>query len=148
LRSPRTDATRAPTWCKREQALYWIDVEEPALHRFDPATGKDIRWPLAEEIGCFVLSNKGGGAIVALRSGIHRLDLATGKTVCLAGPPYDPSLHRFNEGACDAAGRFWVGIMFAPTGRGLDPPEHKAGEAGALHYYTPDEGLVERSPAG
>ncbi|MGH6838977.1 MAG: SMP-30/gluconolactonase/LRE family protein [Methylocella sp.] len=143
----RATTGETPTWCEREQALYWIDIEEPALHRFDPATGEDVRWPLADEIGCFVLPNKPGAAIVALRSGIHRLDLATGETVCLAEPPYDSSLHRFNEGACDAAGRFWVGTMFAPAGRGLDPPGHKAGEAGALRYYTPDDGLVERAPA-
>ncbi len=23
----------SPTWSEREQALYWIDIEEPALHR-------------------------------------------------------------------------------------------------------------------
>ncbi|MGI8569873.1 MAG: SMP-30/gluconolactonase/LRE family protein [Methylocella sp.] len=146
----RATTGETPTWCEREQALYWIDVEEPALHRFDPATGEDVRWPLADEIGCFVLPNRSGAAIVALRSGIYRLDLTTGKTVCLTGPPYDPSVHRFNEGACDAAVRFWVGTMFAPTSRGLDPTRRKAGateEAGALRYFTPDEGLVERSPA-
>jgi sugar lactone lactonase YvrE len=41
----RATTGEAPTWCEREQALYWIDVEGPALHRFDPATGEDIRWP-------------------------------------------------------------------------------------------------------
>ena len=54
------------------------------------------------------------GAIVALRTGIFRLDFSTGETRQLAPPPFDPNLFRFNEGACDANGRFWVGVMFDP----------------------------------
>ncbi len=38
----------------------------------------------------------------------------------LADAPYDPAHHRFNDGRCDAQGRFWAGTMNerrdAPTG--------------------------------
>ena len=29
-----------PVWCPRENALYWVDILEPALKRFVPATGE------------------------------------------------------------------------------------------------------------
>ena len=38
----------------------------------------------------------------------------------LAEPPYDPATERFNDGKCDAQGRFWGGTMDSacrePTG--------------------------------
>ncbi len=49
-----------PVWCPREKALYWIDTEEVGLHRFDPASGDDRVWPLAEHIGSFALREQGG----------------------------------------------------------------------------------------
>jgi len=51
---------------------------------------------------------------VALRVGMVRLEFASGALTQLAPPSFDPSLHRFNEGACDAAGRFWIGVKFDP----------------------------------
>ncbi len=53
----------------------------------------------------------------------------------LAPPPFDPALFRFNEGACDAKGRFWVGVMFDP----LEGSPSK--EPGRLHSFTLDGGL-------
>ncbi len=32
----RATSGETPTWCESEQVLYWIDVEEPALHRSGP----------------------------------------------------------------------------------------------------------------
>ena len=53
----------------------------------------------------------------------------------LAPPPFDPALFRFNEGACDAAGRFWVGVMFDPLDDAIPPQES------SLHSFTLREGL-------
>ena len=124
----------SPVWSPAEGVLYWIDIKEPALHRFDPATGQDQSWQLSSDVGAFALL-EAGGALVALRYGIHRLDFATGALTRLAEPPYDPRLFRFNEGACDGSGRFWVGVMFDPLEG--SPPQQK----GALHSFTLDGGL-------
>ena len=48
----------------------------------------------------------------------------------LAPPPFDPELFRFNEGACDAAGRFWVGVMFDPLKAGVPP------QKASLHSFS------------
>lgn len=74
-------------------------------------------------------------ALVALRHGLYRLDLKTGALRQIAPPPFDPALFRFNEGACDANGRFWVGVMFDPVDG--SPPE----QPGLLHSFTLDDGL-------
>ena len=95
------------------ETLYWIDVKAPALHRLG-ADGSQAQWRLEADIGAFALLEGAKGALVALRNGIFRLDFATGETKRLAPPPFDPDLFRFNEGVCDAEGRFWVGVMFDP----------------------------------
>ena len=124
----------SPTWNATEGTLYWIDVKEPALHRFNPTDGSDRNWTLTSDVGAFALTAD-GGAIVALRGGIHHLDLANGALECLAPPPFDPALFRFNEGACDSAGRFWVGVMFDPLHGSPDP------RPGSLFSFTLKDGL-------
>ncbi len=124
----------SPTWVADEEALYWIDVKRPALHRFRPADGATRIWQVTSDIGGFALM-EGGAALVALRRGIHRLELSSGALTLLAPPPFDPALFRFNEAACDANGRFWVGVMFDPV-EGNPPPQ-----PGRLHSFTLNSGL-------
>lgn len=101
----------SPTWSEREQRLYWIDIEEPALHRFDPSTGEDQRWMMPCQIGAFALC-RSGDILIALRLGLATISLFEGGFVPLNALPYNPFTHRFNEGKCDARGRFWVGEKF------------------------------------
>ncbi len=124
----------SPTWVAHQQALYWIDVKAPALHRFVPSTRATQTWRVSSDIGGFALLDD-GAALVALRHGLHRLDLDRGGLELLVPPPFDPALFRFNEGACDAAGRFWVGVMFDPVEG--SPPE----QPGRLHSFTCRDGL-------
>ncbi len=124
----------SPTWVAEEGALYWIDVKAPTLHRYDLAAGTDRSWTVTSDIGAFALTPD-DAAIVALRQGIHRLDLRDGSLELLAAPPFDPQLFRFNEGACDASGRFWVGVMFDPLQGSPEP------RPGSLYSFTPGEGL-------
>jgi sugar lactone lactonase YvrE len=124
----------SPTWSPTERALYWIDVKRPALFRYHPETGASRSWKVTSDLGAFALM-EGNAALVALRHGIHRLDLGSGALDLLAPPPFDPRLFRFNEGVCDTSGRFWVGVMFDPA-QG-SPPEQRA----ALHSFTSAGGL-------
>ena len=124
----------SPTWVAAERALYWIDVKAPALHRYATATGEHLRWPVTSDLGAFCLTHD-GAAIVALRQGIHRLELHDGTLELLTPAPFETQLFRFNEGACDSAGRFWIGVMFDPV-EGSPPPQKES-----LFSFTLDDGL-------
>jgi sugar lactone lactonase YvrE len=80
------------------------------LNRFDPATGNNRAMPMPSSIGCFGLRRQ-GGFVVALRDGIWlaRADGTLERKV--AGAPYDPAHHRFNDGRCDPQGRLFAGTM-------------------------------------
>jgi sugar lactone lactonase YvrE len=99
-----------PVWSVAEQVLYWVDINGPALHRFDPATGDDRVLPMPESIGSFALRAQ-GGFIVALRGGIWAASPRGTLEHKIAAAPYDPERFRFNDGKCDRQGRFFVGSM-------------------------------------
>lgn len=122
----RAATGECPTWNENERALYWVDIEEPALHRLDPATGCDKSWETPSQIGAFALC-RSGAIIAALRTGLAKITLAGGGFEPLCAPPYNPLKFRFNDGKCDAAGRFWVGTMHEPLrGRTAEPPAARA----------------------
>src|SRR6185312_5734246 len=125
----------SPTWASSENALYWIDVKKPALHRYDAKTGGQRCWLMPSDIGAFALASHPPGAVVALRYGIFRLEFDTSALSLLVDPPFDPNLFRFNEGACDTSGRFWIGVMFDPLDQGC------SAQKSSLHSFTLHDGL-------
>ncbi|MBD1397547.1 SMP-30/gluconolactonase/LRE family protein [Pontibacter sp. JH31] len=96
-------------WHPVEELLYWVDIECKELHVFDPVTMQDEVWPVGARIGT-VVPVVGGGALVALQNGIHRINTETGELRCITNPLQAKDI-RFNDGKCDPAGRFWVGTM-------------------------------------
>jgi sugar lactone lactonase YvrE len=103
-----------PVWSAEEQALYWVDILAPALHRFDPATGATRTWSMPQSIGSFGL-RESGGAVVALRNGFHLFDFETGELKLLVNPePHTPG-NRLNDGKVAPDGSFWAGTMDEET---------------------------------
>jgi sugar lactone lactonase YvrE len=132
----------SPTWSRGDQALYWIDIDQPALHRFDPRSGEDRHWMLPDQVGCFALDDYANRALLGLRSGLYELSLRSGALRRLALPPFDPELFRFNDGGCDNRGRFWLGVMSEPKSGTPAPPAHSQHLfRNPWHSYLASEGL-------
>src|SRR3954449_11322811 len=105
----RAELGECPVSSIDEQALYWVDIRRPALHRLDPDTGATRTWPMPSRIGSFGL-RKSGGAVVALADGISLLDFDSGELTFVAGP--DPVQGtRFNDVKVPPDGRFFAGTM-------------------------------------
>jgi sugar lactone lactonase YvrE len=102
-----------PLWDPGDQVLYWVDIKRREIHRFEPARGHDQRWPVAEAVGCLAV-RAAGGLVVAMRSGFHFFDPATGRTTAIVNPEPDRPENRFNDGKPDRQGRFWAGSMHDP----------------------------------
>jgi D-xylonolactonase len=125
-------------WSDREQALYWVDILARQLHRFEPATGHTAQWTFAEEVSALAERVAAPGLILTLRRGFALFDPAAGGEPRYLHQP-EPALpgNRFNDGKCDAQGRFWAGTMDF----GCEAP------TGALYRYDPD-GRCTRHDAG
>jgi sugar lactone lactonase YvrE len=118
-----------PRWDAAARRLLWVDIEGEALHVFDPARDHDRTIRLGARVGA-AAPTASGDVLVALADRLATVDLEDGTTRTVAEIPHGPEL-RLNDGACDAAGRFWVGSM------ALD--ERPA--AAALYRYAGDGAL-------
>jgi sugar lactone lactonase YvrE len=114
---PRCKVGEGPVWDVAEQALYYIDIVERVVFRWDPASGDLRHWSMPDIVGSMAL-REGGGAIVALGSGVHSLDFATGavEPLALLDPP-DPTV-QLADGKVDRAGRF----VFGTSHRAMTEP--------------------------
>jgi len=108
-------------WSPRQQALWWVDILGRTLHRYRPGDGARQSWSFDEEISAVAERADAPGLVMTLRRGLASFDPDADATVrYLQMPEQEPPGNRFNDGKCDAAGRFWGGTMdFAcklPTG--------------------------------
>jgi sugar lactone lactonase YvrE len=117
-----------PRWHPAEQALYWVDIYEPSLNRFDPKTGENRKWAMPERIGCFGF-RRDGGIIAGMQSGIYMVDLGD-KVVARKVFEFEPnnSDTRFNDGRVDPGGRFWAGTNIESMDK----------RVGSLFRFDPD----------
>lgn len=106
-----------PRWHHQEQALYWVDIDAFRLYRLHVESG-DIQYrQFDEEIGCFVF-HQNTGFVVAMRSGFYFIDDWQAKLRFIADPQADNSQTRFNDGRCDATGRFLAGTVYPAKDHG------------------------------
>lgn len=98
-----------PRWDARMQHLLWVDIHGRALHIFDPARGTDRAIALDNRPGAAAPMSD-GRVLVALADRLVALELSDESLETLAELPHGAEM-RANDGACDPAGRFWIGTM-------------------------------------
>lgn len=121
-----------PRWDETNQLLYWVDINQGQLHRFNPETGTDEFLQFDEEIGCMSL-RQGDGFLLAMRSGFYTLDGWNTERKFIADPEADMLKNRFNDGRADAKGRMFAGTVYPPKDYG-----------GASIYSLSPEGEVKK----
>ena len=116
-----------PRWDAATGRLLWVDIEGCELHVLE--SGEDRAIGLDAMVGVAAPTSS-GAVLVALADRLALVDLADESVRTLVRLPHGPGL-RSNDGACDAAGRFWIGTMDLDETPG----------AGALYRY---DGRLER----
>lgn len=102
-----------PVWSSAEQALYFLDIKARFVHRVKTDNLESTTWSSPYQIGC-IAPRASGGWICAHQRGLAFLDLSLRGKVSLdpiAAPEANLPGNRFNDGKCDAQGRFWAGTM-------------------------------------
>lgn len=93
----------SPVWSMAEQALYWVDIEAPALRRWSMADATSSRaWAAPERIACVAL-HANGGLIAGMETAFRVRPGAAGLLDCtLPAMVHHPEPGmRFNDGRCD-----------------------------------------------
>jgi sugar lactone lactonase YvrE len=98
------------------------------VHIYNPKTGNNRTIHVDGYPGT-VVPRESGGLVVAMNQGFYALDLAAEELTLLVKAENEPDTNRFNDGKCDASGRFWAGTM----------PMRSSEPAGNLYFL--DHGL-------
>jgi sugar lactone lactonase YvrE len=99
-----------PVWVGRDRALWFVDIKEQQVHRFDPATDERKSWKAPEQVG-FLFPAERGGFVAGLQSGLYHFDERTGVFDLIARVEADKPDNRLNDGIVDPRGRLWFGTM-------------------------------------
>jgi sugar lactone lactonase YvrE len=132
----RNGVGEGPFWDEAGQRLLWVDITQEEVLGWRPAGGALQRWRV-RGLPCAVIPCEREGAVVALRDGLHLMDLGTGALAPFCRPEADRPGNRSNEAKCDAAGRLWLGTMqnnLEPDGS----PRAMTASTGALYKVMPD----------
>lgn len=125
--SGRAKLGEGPYWSARDDALYWVDILAPRLHRLSLADGTVRAWDMPEAIG-WVIEREAGGFIAGFASGFAELTLDPVTIATIGDPEPDRPLNRMNDAKADSAGRIWAGTMAADC----------RGEEGSLYRLDRD----------
>jgi sugar lactone lactonase YvrE len=115
----------SPYWHAERKSFFWVDIEKGELYEFQVALKKTTKRKFNQRLS-LVVEGQGDYLILALDRKIARYDLETEKLTWLIEVEEDQPLNRFNDGACDADGRLWIGTMSTK----ITP------ESGALYKIT------------
>jgi sugar lactone lactonase YvrE len=98
-------------WSARENAVYWVDILAPAVHRLALGDETVSSWTIPEKIGWVLERSERPGFIAGLQSGFHELTLDP--LVCRRLLDPEPGLpnNRLNDAKVDHLGRIWAGTM-------------------------------------
>jgi D-xylonolactonase len=107
----RCQLGEGPLWSARDNAIYWVDILTPTLHRYSLSTAQITSWSMPEKIGWVLERRHRPGFIAGFQSGFYELTLDP----VSRKPIHDPEPHlpgsRMNDAKADAWGRIWAGTM-------------------------------------
>ncbi len=121
-----------PVWDETCERLLWVDIQRRELHRFDPSTCIDEVDYMSSQVSA-VAPRINGGLVMAMEDNIAVKDTWMGELEVIARPSAMPKGGRFNDGACDPLGRFWVGTLTKGRSKG----------ASSLYRLEPSGQLTE-----
>jgi sugar lactone lactonase YvrE len=100
--------SESPQWSSTEQALYWVDIPNGLLHRYEwrRRSHECVSLPAPVTMGV-----PGPPLLVTSGNRLLRFDWNTRESQQIAALALDPTRVRFNDGKIDPRGRLWLGTM-------------------------------------
>lgn len=100
----------APLWDVALARLLWVDCDQKMLFELDPSSDTVESTVLPHSPGSYAV-REGGGLLMAYRNRLAILGARHVEERNVETPGVEFAVERFNDGACDRRGRFWVGTM-------------------------------------
>lgn len=122
-----------PLWVVDTQMLYWVDILQNQVHKYHPDS-KSHETITFEDYICALAPRESGGFLVASRKHLGFWDGLSAKVEPFEEVEADQPRARFNDGAVDPEGNYWIGTM--------NPPEYKS----SLYRMKPDQSIEKVIP--
>jgi sugar lactone lactonase YvrE len=106
----QNEAGESPHWDADKQVLYWADIVDPHLYRFEPTTGELETFKIDIHVTGIGL-RKAGGVVMASKSGLHLWDGQLKEHRFIVDPEADKPDIRFNDGLVGPLGSYWAGTL-------------------------------------
>lgn len=103
-----TQLGEGPVWDHRSGTLYWVDIIKGHIQVFNYGSGTNQVYPMNEFTGA-VVPTTGEHLLVALKNRVATFNPSSLLLETFCEPESGMHNNRFNDGKCDAAGRFWIG---------------------------------------
>jgi len=98
-------------WDHGASKLWWTDIQQSKLYRYDPNSEQLEHWNTPERLSCFAPRQNGNGLVAAFESGFAFYNPETGELEWIQKLETDNPGTRFNDGRTDRQGRLWAGTM-------------------------------------
>ncbi|GGK22312.1 regucalcin-like protein [Caldalkalibacillus thermarum] len=99
-----------PSWDVKKKRLYWVDIDQKKVHIYDPNRNENTSLEIGQLVSA-VVPRESGGLVMVTENGFFTFDFYTRQLCPIADPESYLPENRFNNGKCDAMGRFWAGTM-------------------------------------
>lgn len=107
---PSTSLGEGPVWDAGRQCLWFVDIKQRKLFRFDPASPTLEQWRAPGEIG-WALPADDRLLLCGLQGGLHWFDATTGEFAAWLTVEPDLPGNRLNDACTDNSGAVWFGSM-------------------------------------
>ena len=99
-----------PTYSVSENAIYWVDIKQPTLYRYDLSSGQTRSYAMPDYIG-WVVARAAGGLIAGFRHGVAHLSLEPLRIDYIAQIETDRPNYRLNDAKAHPNGSIYFGTM-------------------------------------
>lgn len=143
----------SPIWSAAESCLYFVDILEKQIYRYNDASQSLHSFPVPEMVTA-VAPRRAGGLVASTKRGIAFVDPATGSFQRVWDLDREPQGNRFNDAKCDPEARFWAGTMSesesdAPAGHCIAWAQIRCPSQWSITYVAPTAsvGVPTRKPS-
>lgn len=110
IKNSKSILGEGPVYKEDENSLYWTDIKDKKIYKYNLISKEVKSYQFTKEIGSFAFTSE-NKILGTTNDGFEYLNLETKELKKVLNPEEHLENNRFNDGKCDALGRYFAGSM-------------------------------------